>query len=583
MKRLRMYLTLTLALLCLGNGAWPPSGRAAAVDSPAPARPVGSVSLPLKGAPARTVQPGLSGAGSQTRQSQVAKLTANDGAAGDYFGWWVSVSGDTAFITAPYADVGANADQGAVYVYHNEGWPDVWNHVLKLTSGDGKAGDMFGYSVSLSGDTAVVGATLADVGHNVDQGAAYVLYRNQGGPDAWGQVAKLTASDGAAGDWFGTDVELRVDTAVVTAWYADVGGNVDQGAAYVFYRNQGGPDAWGQVAKLTASDGAAGDGLDLVSLSGDTIIAGALWADVDGNADQGAAYVFYRNQGGPDAWGQVTKLTAADGMAGDWFGGSVSLSGDTVLIGALLADVGGNIDQGAAYIFERNLGGPDAWGQVAKLTASDGAAGNAFGAYPSLSGDTAVIGAFFADVGGNVGQGAAYVFYRDLGGPGTWGQAAKLTSADGAAGDEFGGWVSFSGAVVMITACLADVGGNVDQGAAYVFALPSLHLFKLKASTRPAAKPGWNKVIVQGIVHDGDGNAFSGATAAGTWTLPDGSIVPGAALGPTDARGRFKFRLKEPQCGLFQFDVTGISATAYTYDPMSSEFSPHIEITVPCP
>jgi len=407
MKRLRMYLTLTLALLCLGNGAWPPSGRAAAVDSPAPARPVGSVSLPLKGAPARTVQPGLSGAGSQTRQSQVAKLTANDGAAGDYFGWWVSVSGDTAFITAPYADVGANADQGAVYVYHNEGWPDVWNHVLKLTSGDGKAGDMFGYSVSLSGDTAVVGATLADVGHNVDQGAAYVLYRNQGGPDAWGQVAKLTASDGAAG--------------------------------------------------------------------------------------------------------------------------------------------------------------------------------NAFGAYPSLSGDTAVIGAFFADVGGNVGQGAAYVFYRDLGGPGTWGQAAKLTSADGAAGDEFGGWVSFSGAVVMITACLADVGGNVDQGAAYVFALPSLHLFKLKASTRPAAKPGWNKVIVQGIVHDGDGNAFSGATAAGTWTLPDGSIVPGAALGPTDARGRFKFRLKEPQCGLFQFDVTGISATAYTYDPMSSEFSPHIEITVPCP
>ena len=583
MKRLRMVLTLTLALLCLGNGAWLPSSRAA-VDSPAPARAVAPVGLPLKGAPARTVPAGLSPTGSQTLQTQVAKLTASDGAAGDMFGWYLAADGDTMFVTAALADVGGNPDQGAAYVYHNEGWPDIWNQVLKLTAADGAVGDMFGSNVALSGDTAVVTAVGADVGDNVDQGAAYVLHRNQGGPGAWGQVTKLTAADGAGGDWFGIDVRLIGDTLIVGAPWADVGGNVDQGAAYVFYRNQGGPDAWGQVAKLTAADGAAGDWFGWnVSLIGDAVIVGAGNADIGGNADQGAAYVFYRNQGGPDAWGQAAKLTAADGAAGDWFGFGASLSGDTALAVACLADVGGNVDQGAAYIFYRNQGGPDAWGQVAKLTSDDGGAGDYFGWYPLVSSDTAVIGAYFADVGGNVQQGAAYVFYRNLGGPDAWGQASKLTAADGAAGDMLAdaGWIS--GAVVALGAQGADVGGNVDQGAAYVFALPSLHLFKMKAKGQPTVRPVWNKVVVQGIVRDGENNAFVGATVVGAWTYPDGSIVPGVPVGPTDARGRFAFRLKEPLCGLFQFDVTGISATAYTYDPMSNKVPPHIEIMVSCP
>ncbi len=115
--------------------------------------------------------------------------------------------------------------------------------------------------MSVAGDTAVVGASGADVGGRGDQGAAYVFYRDQGGADAWGQVGKLTAADGAAGDGLGDSVSVDGDTAVVGAGEADVGGNDDQGAAYVFYRNQGGADAWGQVAKLTAPDGAAGTAL----------------------------------------------------------------------------------------------------------------------------------------------------------------------------------------------------------------------------------------------------------------------------------------------------------------------------------
>jgi VCBS repeat-containing protein len=435
MIRLRVFLALTLALL-LGSGAWLPA-RGTTADWPVPA--------------------GLTPAAWQAIQSQVAKLTAADGSTS--FGVSVSLDGDTAVVGAMYATVGGNYDQGAGFIfYRHQGGPDMWGQVAKLTAADGGAGDYFGMSVSVSGDTAVVAAGRADVGGNESQGAAYVFYRNQGGPDAWGQVAKLTAADGAAYDHFDC-VSVSSDTAVVGAMWADVGDNIDQGAAYVFYRNQGGLDAWGQVAKLTA-DGATGElrfGAS-VAVNGDTALVGAYWDP--------AAYVFYRNQSGADAWGQVAKLTPADGWV-ERFGWSVSVSGDTAVVGADGADVGDNPNQGAAYVFYRDQGGLDAWGQVAKLTADDGGDGDHFGYSVSVSGDTAVVGANKADIGGNYYQGAAYVFYRRLGGSDAWGQVAKLTAADGARGDWFGISVSVSGDTAIVGAYAAG-----PAGAAYVYALP---------------------------------------------------------------------------------------------------------------
>ena len=258
--------------------------------------------------------------------------------------------------------------------------------MAKLTATDGVPGDGFGVSVSMDGDTAVVGAIWVDVGGNIDQGAAYVFYRNQGGPNAWGQVAKLTAADGAAQDYFGQSVSISDDTAVVGALNASVGGNLMQGAAYVFSRDHGGANAWGQVAKLTAADGAANDRFGIsVSAGGDTALVGAYWANVGGHIEQGAAYVYYHNQGGADAWGQVAKLTAAGG-AGGIASALVSVSGDRAVVGA-------GCGACAAYVFYRNQSGADAWGQVAKLTADDGPGGD-FGAAVSVSGDTAVVGAF---------------------------------------------------------------------------------------------------------------------------------------------------------------------------------------------
>ena len=126
----------------------------------------------------------------------------------------------------------------------------------KLTASDGAAGDFFGISIAIYADTAIVGAYLDDdIEGNLAQGSAYIFERNQGGANNWGEVKKLTASDGAADDFFGRSVAIYADTAIVGADFDTIGGNHLQGSAYIFERNQGGANNWGEVKKLTASDG----------------------------------------------------------------------------------------------------------------------------------------------------------------------------------------------------------------------------------------------------------------------------------------------------------------------------------------
>ncbi|HEX5313566.1 MAG TPA: FG-GAP repeat protein [Gammaproteobacteria bacterium] len=264
---------------------------------------------------------------------------------------------------------------------------------------------------------------------------------------------KVTASDGADSDAFGWSVALSGATALVGAPFAT--GNSPHGAAYAFSESNG---TWTQTAKLTASDGAAYDRFgQSVALDGSTALIGAYEA----NGYQGAAYVFGESGGN---WSQTQELTASDGAAGDQFGYSVALSGNTMLIGSNFATVNGTLWQGAAYVFSESNG---SWTQTAKLTASDGAASDNFGSAVALSGATALIGAL-ATVNGNTAQGAAYVF-GDSGGSGT--QTAKLTASDGAASDDFGNSVALSGAIALIGARLATVNGNQYEGAAYAFGI----------------------------------------------------------------------------------------------------------------
>lgn len=321
--------------------------------------------------------------------AQQATLTANGTPKADYFGRSLSVFGDTALIGAPWDGSGVFSGNGAAYVFVRNG--SAWALQAKLTASDGVGGDFFGGSVSLSGDTALVGAS--DSGFN--KGSAYVFVRTG---TVWTQQAKLIASDGASFDHLGSSVALTGNTALVGAPTDDIGTNTDQGSVYVFVRSG---TTWTQQTKLITLDGAKDDQFGTVSVSGDTALIGASGDDIGTNTDQGSAYVFVRSG---TTWAQQAKLIASDGASFDWFG-SVSLSADTALIGAPGGDIGTSKDQGSTYAFVR---GGTKWTQQAKLLSSDGAAGDLFGASVSASGDTALIGAWGDDIGATVNQGSAY-------------------------------------------------------------------------------------------------------------------------------------------------------------------------------
>jgi hypothetical protein len=163
---------------------------------------------------------------------------------------------------------------------------------------------------------------------------------------------------------------------------------------------------------VSASDGEEPDGFGIsVSIFNDTIVVGANFDDVGGGMEQGSAYIFERDFPGPDNWGEVTKIIASDGEPGDYFGGSVSISKDTVVVGAIFGDNASNQNRGAVYVFQRDFGGSNNWGYVTNVTASDGEGGDLFGNSVCISGDTLIIGAYYDNVSGNGRQGSAYIFY----------------------------------------------------------------------------------------------------------------------------------------------------------------------------
>jgi hypothetical protein len=388
---------------------------------------------------------------------QQAKLIASDGTGGDGLGVSVAVSGDTVVVGAPRDDVGANADQGSAYVFQKPaaGWSSA-TETAKLTASDGAAGDRLGVSVAVSGGTVAVGASQDTEGANPAPGAAYVFQKPAAGWASATETAKLTASDGAAADQLGRSVAVSGDT-VVTGAPHEVGPNFTPGAAYVFQKPAAGWASATETAKLTASDGAIGDGLgDSVAVSGDTVVAGAVGV----NPAPGAAYVFQKPAAGWASATETAKLTASDGAIGDVLGDSVAVSGDTVAAGAPGDDVGANQSQGSAYVFVKPATGWASATETAKLTASDGAAFDGLGGSVAVSGDTVVAGAPGDDVGANPNQGSAYVFQPTSKG---WAipTEAKLTASDGAAFDGLGASVAVSGDTVV-------AGAPLDESA-YVF------------------------------------------------------------------------------------------------------------------
>lgn len=353
--------------------------------------------------------------------------------------------------------------------------------LAKIAASDRAVNDQFGSAVAVSGEYAVVGNDPAD-----STGSAYIFKLTSG---TWSQVQKITASDIASNDHFGSAVAICGDYLVVGAYGEDgdaTGGNTlsSAGSAYIF-RNDAG--TWTQVQKIVASDRAVGDCFgQSVSISGNHILIGALNEDEDasgGNSltDAGAAYIF-RNTSG--AWSQSQKIVASDRAADDHFGNQVSVSGKTLMVSAIDEDedaAGTNTlpSAGSAYLFQNTA---ETWSQSQKLVASDRAANDKFGSSISLSGEYAVVGASDEDEdasGSNTATsaGSAYIFKNTAG---TWSQAQKIVASDRAANDKFGSSAAISGSFILIGAFQEDedvTGGNTLSSAG------SAYLFKNKAGT----------------------------------------------------------------------------------------------------
>ena len=380
------------------------------------------------------------------------KLKASDAEAGDQFGISVSISGT-------YVIVGANSDDdmgnnsGSAYIFkYNEAH---WIQETKLNDFGTSEGDNFGWSVSISGELAIVSAI-----YDNNVGSSFIFKSSDA---IWIEEDTLTAIDAELYDHFGYSVFISGNYAVVGAT-----GDDDRGSAYV-YKRQLFPlppygYRWGRKAKLSASDGEINDGFGIsVSINDDYAVIGAPFDD-DGGSGSGSVYIFKRDGSN---WIEETKLIPNDASSGDEFGRSASICGNYILVGAWYDNENGS-SSGSAYVFKRS---GTLWIEEEKLTASDGEEGDHFGCSVSIDGDLVVVGASRDDDLLN-NSGSAYIFKRN----GTsWNQVSKLTASDPTELHEFGHSVSISGDVVIVGALGDDFGGN-KSGAAYIYILPTLAL-----------------------------------------------------------------------------------------------------------
>ncbi len=503
--------------------------------------------------------------------AQSAYLKASNSGAGDQFGSAIAVAGNTVVVGAPTEDssgTGVNsnsqadnsaADSGAVYVYVQSG--GIWTQQAYLKASNTSANAAFGWSVAMSGETLVVGAATEG-----GSGAAYVFVRSG---TVWSQQAFLKPAVIDPADGYGSAIGISGDTIVVAAPFEDSNGTgsnsgaqnnnslSESGAIYVYQRSG---TTWPQQAYIKASNP---DSVDLfgsaVAISGDTIVAGAPREDSNGQGintatgannsalESGAAYVFVRSGG---TWSQQAYMKSSNSDAGDQFGRSAAIDGDTILVGApnessAGTGVNGNtqIDNsapqaGAVYAFVR---AGTTWTQQAYMKASNtsippqGQDGDNFGYSIAIAGNLAVIGAQLEDSNGTgvnsntqsnesaTNAGAAYLFQR----AGTvWSQAAYLKASNTEAVDLFGIRVAISPDYAVVGATLEDsaatgISGNaadnsaISSGAAYVF---QLNAWTVSGSPQSTAVNTPFGQALQVTVTDAVGSPITGATV--NFTVP---------------------------------------------------------------
>lgn len=451
------------------------------------------------------------------------------GAANDSTGFSVGISGDTAIVGVRGS--GTN-NAGKALVYQRSG--TAWALQATLTSSTPSNEAAFGWSVGVSGDRAIVGA-LTDASLGYVSGAAYIFERNGG---TWTQVARLVG-DSAPETGLGQSVAISGDYAVVGAPLPPATTFTGPGHAFVYRRDQ--VSSWVLDATLSASD--AVDFIEFgssVSADGDKIVVGAK-RGVVGGVVGGAAYVFRQSSG---VWSQEAKLSASDAAYHDFFGTSVAVSADRILVGAKEDDDKGD-GSGAAYVFERDVE-QNLWLEVQKLTAPNGTEGDNFGLSVGLSGQRAIVGAWLAD-GAASTTGAAYVF-RAAGS--AFDPIDPIFRPDGVYGDGFGFSVAISGDCAVVGAVNDDVGGELNVGSAsYYCGLPGAVTAKVVVDIICCVQvpdPAGPVIVTTRIVNSGATKAIGrrwveavGPDGASTVVIgPEALVIAGG----TSASERLPFR-----------------------------------------
>ncbi|HUU95957.1 MAG TPA: hypothetical protein VM487_09455 [Phycisphaerae bacterium] len=387
-------------------------------------------------------------------QCEFDRLVSGWGSTWGLFGNSVAIEGNTAVIGASGED--SNGDyKGAVYVFE---YTDQWTQVARLTASDRAQNDSFGGAVAISGDWILAGAT----GDNSYQGAAYFFKKPDNGWTDMTETQKVTAPDGSPGDFFGRDVDIDGEVAAIGA---DQHGDPWEmmGAVYV-YRYDG--SSWGSVKKLLANDSDNDYAQDhfgfSVALSGDTLVVGAPSDDYGSYDRCGAAYIFcYEFDGDYWTWVQKAKLRAQWPGSNDSLGHDVDIDGDTVLVGA--PDDGAS---GAAHIFEKPPNGWTDMNETQRLSVLGDGNAERLGMSVAIDGDTLIVGDNYAEDFGTLG-GAAHTFQYD---GSSWGGHVKVLASDGSQGQEFGNSVALDGDTVVIGA-YGDNWNGTYTGAAYIFAM----------------------------------------------------------------------------------------------------------------
>ncbi len=376
-------------------------------------------------------------------------------------------------VVANRADDNAKGtDAGAVTVFTRAPGATVWTEETTLFASDGAANDLFGVSVAVKrlGSTYIVavGAHQHDTPAGADAGVAYVYSKPVGG-SSWTPQATLTASDAAAGDFFGVAVAVgslpTADILVVGAHGDDGPGGVDAGSAYVFRRPVGG-GAWTQVAKLVPTDLASQDNFGTaIAIEQEMLIIGAY---LQGSDDRGEAYVF-EGDGSGSLWTQTTKLNPV-GTPGERFGRAVDVhqaaDRDTIAVGTEIVTP----SPGRAYLFDRPSGGTS-WTKRAELKSWIGQNTDIFGYSVALSEfnqrDVLVVGAVVEDSGPGENNGTAYVFHRAHGTT-DWNNGPRITASDAQSLDAFAWVVDVDGSTVVCSSPGDDTAAGVNAGSVYI-------------------------------------------------------------------------------------------------------------------